>query len=88
MLDSLLNKLLTNPKVKQNGRDQYHAKKLAKELEIDLTVEKDYIGWGCWIEYHVEQVGPKGWKDDLFCRDWFEVRERLATIKGERSNEQ
>ena len=46
---------------RRNSKDRYHAKKLAKELNIKLTIEKNAPGWCCWIEYHVDQVGPKGW---------------------------
>ena len=71
---------------RRNSKDRYHAKKLAKELNIELTIEKDAAGWCCRIEYHVDQVGPKGWKDELFCCSWGEVRNKLETMKKERDD--
>ena len=69
--------------IKQNAKDRYYAKKLATELNIELTIERDGIGdWACWIEYHKEQVGAKGWADNLYCHTWGDVREKLELIKA------
>jgi hypothetical protein len=91
-LNKMLGSILIDPQIakrkkedaRRNSNDRYHAKKLAKELNIELTIEKDDVGWTCWIEYHVDQVGPEGWEDELFCRGWGEVRDKLTTIKQRR----
>ena len=90
-LNKMLGNLLVDPRIakrkkedaRRNSNDRYHAMKLAKELNIKLTIGKDAGGWNCWIEYHVDQVGPEGWKDELFCSFWGDVREKLGTIKKE-----
>ena len=69
---------------RQNSNDRYHAKKLAKELSVELTIGKDDAGWNCWIEYHVSQVGPEGLDDELFCTSLSDVRDRLEIIKQKR----
>ena len=69
---------------KANARDRYHAKKIAKQLGLPLTIERTGDGeWCCWIEYHVSQVGPKGWSDELYCRTWADVRNKLEQIQQE-----
>jgi len=66
-----IDKALSN----QNAKDRYHAKKLAKELEIDLTIGRDSIGWHCWIESDNENI------DGMFCTSWNEVLYKLDQIK-------
>jgi hypothetical protein len=91
-IQSMLGSIFADPRIaerkqaekKRNARDRYHAKKLAAELGIDLTIETN-PDWGCWIEYHVDQVGPQGWEDELFSRSWGEVRDKLEEIKADRS---
>jgi len=70
-------------RVKKNNRDRYHAKKLAKEMNIELTIERHTHDWICIVEYYKDTVGPKGWDDNLCCRCWQEVRDTLETIKEE-----
>ena len=59
----------------QNARDRYAAKKLAKELNIDLTTGRDSCGWYCWIETESENI------DGSFCTSWSEVAYKLDQIK-------
>ena len=33
----------------QNASDRYHAKRIAKKLNITITVERDPCGWCAWI---------------------------------------
>ena len=70
-------------RVKKNNRDRYHAKKLAKEMDIELTIERHTHDWICIVEYYKDTVGPKGWDDNLCCRCWQEVRDTLETIQEE-----
>ena len=70
-------------RVKKNNRDRYHAKKLAKEMNIELTIERHTHDWICIVEYYKDTVGPKGWDDNLCCRCWQEVRDTLETIQEE-----
>lgn len=70
-------------RVKKNNRDRYHAKKLAKEMDIELTIERQTHDWCCIVEYYKDTVGPKGWDDNLFCRSWQEVRDTLETMQEE-----
>ena len=70
-------------RVKKNNRDRYHAKKLAKEMDIELTIERHTHDWTCIIEYYKDTVGPKGWDDNLCCKCWQEVRDTLETIQEE-----
>tara|TARA_R100001440_G_scaffold74208_1_gene99501 strand:+ start:223 stop:495 length:273 start_codon:yes stop_codon:yes gene_type:complete len=61
--------------INQNARDRYSAKKLAKELKIDLTTGRDSCGWNCWIETENENI------DGMFCTSWNEVLYKLEQIK-------
>jgi hypothetical protein len=70
-------------RVKKNNRDRYHAKKLAKEMDIELTIERHTHDWICIVEYYKDTVGPKGWDDNLCCKCWQEVRDTLETIQEE-----
>jgi hypothetical protein len=70
-------------RVKKNNRDRYHAKKLAKEMNIELTIERHTHDWICIVEYYKDTVGPKGWDDNLCCSCWKEVRDTLETIQEE-----
>jgi len=86
-LEAMLNGLLNNNKAKDgkrkaNARDRYHAKRIASKLGIEITREHMPDGYGYWIEYHVSQVGPKGWSDQLFSTFWGEVREKLEAIEA------
>ena len=91
-IETMLGSIFANPRIaeikreekKREARDRYHAKRIAKALGIDLTIER-HPDWGCWIEYHVDQVGPKGWQDELFSRSWGEVRQKLEEIQAEQS---
>lgn len=89
-LDTMLGSIFNGDRAKikreeqrRTARDRYHAKKIASRLGIDLTIERAGDGtWACWIEYHVSQVGPKGWTDQLYCHSWGEVREKLEEIEA------
>lgn len=86
-LEAMFGSLLTNTKAKDderkaNARDRYHAKRIASRLGIEITRDNMSEGYGYWIEYHVEQVGPKGWSDELFSTSWQEVREKLEAIEA------
>lgn len=86
-LNTLLNGLLSDTTAQQNSRNEtarnrYHAKKIASRLGIKITRENASDGFGYWIEYHVEQVGSKGWTDQLYCHAWDEVREKLEAIEA------
>ena len=86
-LEVMLNGLLTNSKAKDDGRkatarDRYHAKRIASKLGIEITREHMSEGYGYWIEYHIEQVGPKGWSYQLFSTCWQDVREKLEAIEA------
>ncbi len=88
-LDAMLNGLLNTTKAKEDGRkanarDRYHARRIASKLGIEITRDHMSEGYGYTIEYHIDQVGPQGWTDDLFSTSWEEVREKLETIEVER----
>lgn len=83
MLDGLLaDNTAQQNRRKENARNRYHAKKIASRLGIEITRENASDGYGYWIEYHVEQVGSKGWTDQLYCHAWGEVREKLEAIEA------
>ena len=86
-IEKMLNTLFADNTIrdeerKQNARDRYHAKRIANKLGIEITRENTSDGYGYWIEYHVEQVGPKGWSDQLYSTSWDDVREKLEAIEA------
>ena len=81
-LDKILEPLIQPPKEKkkinQNARDRYQAKKLAEKLNVRLDVEKDAVGWTCWVL--ADEI-----EGNQFCTSWDEVLERLETVEEERN---
>ena len=81
-LDKILEPLIQPPKEKkkinQTARDRYQAKKLAEKLNVRLDVEKDAVGWTCWVL--ADEI-----EGNQFCTSWDEVLERLETVEEERN---
>jgi len=77
-LDKILGPLIQPPKdkkkINQNARDRYQAKKLAEKLNVRLDVEKDAVGWTCWV--NADEI-----EGDQFCTSWGEVLQSLKTVE-------
>tara|TARA_R110000787_G_scaffold110263_2_gene218919 strand:+ start:348 stop:653 length:306 start_codon:yes stop_codon:yes gene_type:complete len=82
-LNEILMPLIQPPKdkkiINQTARDRYQAKKLAEKLNVRLDVERDGIGWTCWV--NAEEI-----EGNQFCTSWDEVLERLEIVEEERNN--
>tara|TARA_R110000751_G_scaffold211644_1_gene315139 strand:- start:193 stop:462 length:270 start_codon:yes stop_codon:yes gene_type:complete len=82
-LNEILGPLIQPPKdkkkINQNARDRYQAKKLAEKLNVRLDVERDAVGWTCWV--NAEEI-----EGEQFCTSWDEVLERLEIVEEIRNN--
>ena len=77
-LDKILGPLIQPPKdkrkINRNARDRYHAKKLAEKLNVKLDVERDSVGWTCWVL--ADEI-----EGNQFCTSWGEVLQSLKTVE-------
>tara|TARA_R100000234_G_scaffold112166_2_gene85605 strand:- start:56 stop:748 length:693 start_codon:yes stop_codon:yes gene_type:complete len=64
--------------VDPNARDRYQAKKLAEKLNVGLDVEKDAVGWTCWVL--ADEI-----EGDQFCTSWNEVLYKLDMVEERRN---
>jgi hypothetical protein len=60
---------ILKPKAKRHDPSYGKAKRLAKKLGIKITVERDAVGNGYWIQ------------DERFCSSWEEVLGKLKEIE-------
>jgi|TARA_R100000084_G_scaffold78317_1_gene35752 hypothetical protein len=65
---------ILKPKAKRHDPSYGKAKRLAKKLGIKITVERDAVGNGYWIETDLIQ-------DERFCSSWEEVLGKLKEIE-------
>ena len=83
-LDRILGPLIQPPEdrklINQNASERYQAKKLAKKLNVELDVERDAIGWTCWVL--AEEI-----EGDQFCTSWNEVLYKLDMVEERRNRD-
>lgn len=74
----ILDELVKKPKKTKRKHDPYYgkAKRLAKKLGIEITIDDLGHNRGYWIEY-------EGWDDEKFCLGWDEVYDKLRQIEKE-----
>ncbi len=51
-------------------------RKKAAKLNIQITAERDDVGWGYWLE-------NTGWGDGNFCTSHDEIEDKLDTLAKE-----
>jgi len=60
--------------VDPNAKWRRLSKKLAEKLNVRLDVERDVVGWTCWV--NAEEI-----EGNQFCTSWDEVLDRLETVE-------
>mgnify|MGYP003652630686 FL=1 len=65
---------ILKPKAKRHDPSYGKAKRLAKKLGVKITIDRDDVSNGYWIETDLI-------KDGRFCSDWDEVLSRLKEIE-------
>lgn len=59
----------------QNASDRYHAKRIAKKLNIEIEVTRDPCGWCAWI------LADELEGDGQFVTSWAEAHANLYSVE-------
>ena len=59
----------------QNASDRYHAKRIAKKLNIEIDVTRDSCGWCAWI------LADELEGDGQFVTSWAEAHYNLQSVE-------
>jgi hypothetical protein len=77
-LESIITNFLSrSDAARENTKARSRCKTLANRLGIEITVERDSLGWCYWI-CSTQLEGER------FCTSWLEVEDKLKRIKEDR----